>query len=269
MITEEAAHPAAPSSIQLSFPKGEVKNQVTGKHRWPDGAIPNLLRDMGKAATMGCTESHCYAVLVREAFRAYHPVLSLFRGVFFTDGCRLRKVSDALGALEEAGLICRDYTRDERGQMRGPMKITVNALSGTHTNLHSAHNGQPISTESLIFTPATEELRIKEKRGKNNAPSLSDWLSYAKTIGFEINDAESAFNYYEARGWFFKCGSPVINWKACVRNCMTRAKSRLTEKQLQPTTKGIFHGCESPPTYKIMGFKSLGDWAKAGSPYPP
>lgn len=269
MKTEEAARTAAPSSIQSSSPKEGVKKQATEKHRWPDGAIPNLLRDMGKAATMGCTESHCYAVLVREALRAYHPVLSLYRGAFLTEGCRLRKVSDALGALEEAGLLCRDYTRGERGQMRGPMIFTVLALCGSHTNLHSAQNGQPIGTESLILMPAKEELRIKEKREKNKVPSLSDWLSYAKTIGFDSNDAESAFNYYEARGWCFKCGSPVINWKACVRSCMTRAKSRLTEKQFHLRTKSIFHGCESPPAYKIMGYQSLSDWTKAGSPYPP
>ena len=268
MKTEEAAHPAAPSSIQSSFFKQVVKNPIDKKHKWPEGAFHRLLTDMATAATLGCMESHCYAVLAREALRAYRPILSLYRGVFITEGCRLRKVSDALKALETEGLISRDYTRNEKGHLKGPMKIFVKALRGNQTNLHEAHNGHPLGTESTFFMPASEEIRIKEKRERNDAPVLSDWLNYAKSLGWDRQDAENAFNFYEAKGWRLKDGSFITNWMACAKVCMARAKTRLSKQVPLLSRAGMFRGCESPPTYKLMGFESLSDWVDAGSPYP-
>jgi len=64
--------------------------------------------------------------------------------------------------------------------------------------------------------------RREEKRGEEKEkrvftrPTFDDVQTYAGEVGFTL-DAQKFLDYYEARGWQFKNGQPVKDWKACVR----------------------------------------------------
>lgn len=50
----------------------------------------------------------------------------------------------------------------------------------------------------------------------NIPPTAKDVQEYAAELGFVL-DGEGFCDYYEARGWKFKGGQPMKNWKATVR----------------------------------------------------
>jgi len=94
-------------------------------------------------------------------------------------------------------------------------------------------------------------------------PVRADWIAYAKEIGWSGADVEGAFDYYESNGWKVGGKAPVKDWRACARNCQRRNQQ---PKGNQPMRKPIKSGCESPPTYKLMGYASREDWVNAGCP---
>jgi hypothetical protein len=94
-------------------------------------------------------------------------------------------------------------------------------------------------------------------------PMRSEWIAYAKEIGWSGADVEGAFDYYESNGWKVGGKAPVKDWRACARNCQRRNQQ---PKGNQPMRKPIKSGCESPPTYKLMGYASREDWVNAGCP---
>jgi hypothetical protein len=103
----------------------------------------------------------------------------------------------------------------------------------------------------------------KEREGLR--PTHAEWIAFANEIGWRLTDAESAFDYYQSNGWKVGGRASVKDWKACARNCQRRSNQQPT-KGNQPMKKPIKSGCESPPTYKIMGFQTLEAWEKAGCP---
>jgi hypothetical protein len=102
----------------------------------------------------------------------------------------------------------------------------------------------------------------KEREGLR--PTLSQWLANAKEIGWAEADAETAFFYYGSVGWMIG-NKPMKNWKLCARTCQRRSNQQPT-KGNQPMKKPIKSGCESPPTYKLAGFSTHGEWVEAGCP---
>lgn len=108
--------------------------------------------------------------------------------------------------------------------------------------------------------------KIVRENGAQMRPALSDWLAYAKTIGWTGIDVQGAFDHYESNGWRVGGRSPVKNWQAAARNCFRRShgtQSKGTPMQTKPQQRS---SCESAPLYRVMGFSSYADWAKAGSP---
>jgi hypothetical protein len=101
----------------------------------------------------------------------------------------------------------------------------------------------------------------KEREGLR--PTHAEWIAFAKEIGWRQTDAESAFDYYQSNGWKVGGKAPVKDWRACARNCQRRNQQ---PKGNQPMKKPIKSGCESPPTYKLMGYASREDWVNAGCP---
>jgi hypothetical protein len=93
----------------------------------------------------------------------------------------------------------------------------------------------------------------------------ADWIGYAKEIGWIGTDVESAFDYYESNGWKVGGKAPVKDWQACARNCQRRSNQQ-PKGNNQPMKKPIKSGCESPPTYKLAGFSTHGEWVNAGCP---
>jgi hypothetical protein len=103
----------------------------------------------------------------------------------------------------------------------------------------------------------------KEREGLR--PTLAEWIAFAKEIRWRQTDAESAFDYYQSNGWKVGGKAPVKDWQACARNCQRRSNQQ-PMKGNQPMKKPIKSGCESPPTYKLAGFSTHGEWVEAGCP---
>jgi hypothetical protein len=270
MKTEEAAVQAAPSFPQTFSSLAPVKGATYSNFKWPEGVFASFLRDSHTTASMGVWESHCYKVLSTKAFMSYSARVSLYRGEFLTTGCKEHKVSDALKNLEQEGLFSRVYTRNENGHFIGPMIFTIRAFLGDNPNMHQMHNGhmEPLCTLSTSSMHTSEEERIRKEREASSRPTLNDWLAYAQGIKWCEKDARSAFDYYESVGWIQSGNRPITNWRACARRCSRKAHKTplIGSNKLKAKIKGIYDGCESPPTYKLMGFTTREDWVKAGCP---
>ena len=270
MKTEEAPYEGAPSPTQTSSPVGSVKGTTYSNFKWPDGAIACLLRDFERASSIGVWESHCYGILWRKAFRAYSARVSLYRGDFLTTGCKEHKVSDALKNLETEGLLTRSYTQNDKGHMVGPMFFTIRALSGGNTIVHQTHNGnEPLCMESSSSVHTSEEVRKRKEREAPRRPTLKDWLAYANELKWDNRDASNTYNYYESVGWMQSENRPVVNWQACAKRCSIKSLKSPVVGISKPTAKkkGMYDGCESPPTYRLLGFESMAKWVEAGCPY--
>jgi len=79
--------------------------------------------------------------------------------------------------------------------------------------------------ENLKKKHTKDKQKTKGKStNKRFAPPTPQAVSeYAKSIGFEV-DGEYFVDYYATRGWKIK-GSPIKDWKACVRTWKRRAKN--------------------------------------------
>jgi hypothetical protein len=120
-------------------------------------------------------------------------------------------------------------------------------------------------TESPRQKPEARSKKLEYTRTQER-PIRSDWIGYAKEIGWIGTDVESAFDYYESNGWKVGGRASVKDWRACARNCQRRSNQQPTKGNNQPMKKPIKSGCESPPTYKLAGFNTHAEWVNAGCP---
>ena len=79
----------------------------------------------------------------------------------------------------------------------------------------------PIQSESLKENTLTG---VKEKRQRFSPPTLEEVTAYCKERGNKI-DPKYFIDYYETRGWEFKQGQKVRDWKACVRTWEQRDRN--------------------------------------------
>lgn len=61
-----------------------------------------------------------------------------------------------------------------------------------------------------------DKAKDKDKAPRFTKPEPGEVTAYAITIGFPL-DGEAFCDWYEARGWLFKTGQPMKDWKAAVR----------------------------------------------------
>ena len=110
-----------------------------------------------------------------------------------------------------------------------------------------------INVEIIDIKPQSKVKEIKgkgkQKKAKNFVkPSSLEVAEYAKSIDFTL-DGEQFCDYYEARGWKYGTGKPMIDWKAAVRtwkkNKFKQPQSQ-TSDRMQParTTEEIHEGHE-------------------------
>lgn len=72
----------------------------------------------------------------------------------------------------------------------------------------------------------------KGKRTRSSPPSLEEITAYCRERRNTVNP-ESFFDYYEARGWKYGQGKPIVDWKAAVRTWEKRERER-EEQQNDP-----------------------------------
>jgi hypothetical protein len=128
------------------------------------------------------------------------------------------------------------------------------------------YNRCSIDAPSIVYNNSNSKSNSNKDNKKEREglrPTHAEWIAFANEIGWRQMDAESAFDYYQSNGWKVGGKAPVKDWRACARNCQRRNQQ---PKGNQPMRKPIKSGCESPPTYKLMGYASREDWVNAGCP---
>jgi len=85
-----------------------------------------------------------------------------------------------------------------------------------------ANDGSSIA----ITSTATIAIDKENKKKGRKLPTLAEWLDYAKERGYPSDDAESAFDHYEANGWKQSKGNLIKSWKAALRTCHGFYKNR-------------------------------------------
>lgn len=61
-----------------------------------------------------------------------------------------------------------------------------------------------------------EKKLLRRKHERFIPPTPEEVTNYAASIGFSLS-GKTFCDYYEARGWAFKRGQPMVSWKAAVR----------------------------------------------------
>ena len=166
--------------------------------------------------------------------------------------------SSGVFSFDKETIISRRMVKDERVRK-----------SDASRKMRMRHSDvRPMSSECPTESPRQrlEAQRLEARKEREGLrPSHAEWIAFANEIGWRLTDAESAFDYYQSNGWKVGGKASVKDWRACARNCQRRSNQQPT-KGNQPMKKPIKSGCESPPTYKIMGFQTLEAWEKAGCP---
>ena len=180
-------------------------------------------------------------------------------------GISPQKTTELMDELYAAGvfsfskdvIISRRMVKDERTRKSGSdrqMRFRNANITTLSRSCNKNITGQRQETRDKTLDNTRTQVR----------PLRSDWIGYAKEIGWIGTDVESAFDYYQSNGWKVGGKAPVKDWQACARNCQRRSNQQ--PKGNQPMKKPIKSGCESPPTYKLAGFSTHGEWVNAGCP---
>lgn len=106
-----------------------------------------------------------------------------------------------------------------------PLKLNPDIMNPESCNTitpPSQLGNKPVD-KSVDNLPSKETDRAKRKIFIK--PTIPEIEIYARSIGFKLN-AKSFVDYYEARGWQFKSGQPMKDWKATVRNWKTNEEAR-------------------------------------------
>lgn len=66
--------------------------------------------------------------------------------------------------------------------------------------------------------------RLPKKVTRFQPPTLNEWITRAKEIGYPVLDAEQAYHSYDAKGWMVG-KSRMKKWQSAIQTCFTRYKS--------------------------------------------
>ena len=163
-------------------------------------------------------------------------------------------------SFDKETIISRRMVKDERVRKSDASR----KMHQRHGDVRPMSRECPENVTGQKLEARSQKLEARTER-EGLRPTHAEWIAFANEIGWRQMDAESAFDYYQSNGWKVGGRASVKDWRACARNCQRRSNQQPT-KGNQPMKKLIKSGCESPPTYKIMGFQTLEAWEKAGCP---
>jgi hypothetical protein len=163
-------------------------------------------------------------------------------------------------SFDKETIISRRMVKDERVRKSDASR----KMHQRHADVRTMSRECPANVTGQKLEARSQKLEARTERD-GLRPTHAEWIAFAQEIGWRLMDAESAFDYYQSNGWKVGGRASVKDWRACARNCQRRSNQQPT-KGNQPMKKPIKSGCESPPTYKIMGFQTLEAWEKAGCP---
>ena len=159
-------------------------------------------------------------------------------------------VYGALGELRKYGYCEYETKRDEKGKMAGTEYVFYEVCplnnedephpdypcpENPHTEKRDTENPHPenryakdiedIKGEDIILPPYNppkgEEEEKKEREGVFKKPTIEEIAEYCREKGYNI-DAETFWNFYEAKGWMIG-KNKMKNWRAA---CATWVKKR-------------------------------------------
>jgi len=163
-------------------------------------------------------------------------------------------------SFDKETIISRRMVKDERVRKSDASR----KMHQRHSDVRPMSRECPENVTGQKLEARSQKLEARTER-EGLRPTHAQWIAFAQEIGWRLTDAESAFDYYQSNGWKVGGRASVKDWRACARNCQRRSNQQ-PMKGNQPMKKPIKSGCESPPTYKIMGFQTLEAWEKAGCP---
>jgi hypothetical protein len=158
-------------------------------------------------------------------------------------------VYGALGELRKYGYCEYETKRDEKGKMAGTEYVFYEVCplnnedephpdypypENPHTEKRDTENPHPenryakdiedIKGEDIIlppYNPPKGEEEKKEREGVFKKPTIEEIAEYCREKGYNI-DAETFWNFYEAKGWMIG-KNKMKNWRAA---CATWVKKR-------------------------------------------
>lgn len=127
-------------------------------------------------------------------------------------------------------------TRAEAGRSGGVAKASKRWQSVASSSKPPPSLPSP-PTPPVSISPSPKEK--PPKGGKKKVPPTVDEVrAYCLERGNGI-DPQAFVDYYEARGWKYGQGKPVVDWKACVRTWENRRKQEGTEHERLVTLADI------------------------------
>lgn len=134
-----------------------------------------------------------------------------------------RSITKWIGELADAGYINVQCFLDENQIQRRHIYITETGL-GMEDNCMGGGRNVHGGDEEMFHTPVKKSATLIEK-GNNKSnnktirgarPTVDEVQDYCNQRGNGI-DGQYFCDYYGARGWKTKGGTPVQDWQACVR----------------------------------------------------
>lgn len=155
-----------------------------------------------------------------------------------------KKIRTALKNLQDSGLILTgnynksayDRTRwyafsDLAYSILPKRQMEVSVLANG-----SSEKGEPIPDNNTNNNPYNNTdnkesvyARKRATRSRSSPPSLEEISAYCRERRNTV-DPEAFRDYYQARGWKYGQGKPVVDWKAAVRTWEKREKERDDQK---------------------------------------
>ncbi len=82
-------------------------------------------------------------------------------------------------------------------------------------------------TSSGLKQIRLDKIRLDKTRlDKYNIPTISEISEYCAVKSYTDIDPEYFWNYYQARGWKYKTGQPMKDWKAAIQTWRKNNKSK-------------------------------------------
>lgn len=134
-----------------------------------------------------------------------------------------------------------DFEKERRTKYSESRRKNVNHRYSTHVDTHVVGMKPHMENETVTVT---DNITITNKDGvvrgrKFIPPSIEEVTAYCLERKNGI-DPNTFLDYYQARGWKFKTGQPVKDWKACIRTWESKNNKpveMLTETQKRNIAK--------------------------------
>ena len=187
--------------------------------------------------------THINVDIVRVALELYKKIGLVYEADENCNFMRLPEVQGMVGCVTQAAVEKRKQ-RDRKHLLSGhcPGHCPDNVRDNVQQELR-------VKSKELIDNSLDIEIEINKegerKRKRFTPPSIQDVFEYCNERNNGI-DPEAFIDYYEARGWKYGQGKPVVDWKAAVRTWEKRAVKK--KENDQPWKNDGYYTCDQGET---------------------